>query len=154
MATQTGFADVNGTRLYYEIAGSGHPLVFIHGNTLDTRMWDDQFEVFSQQYRVLRYDIRGFGQSAVPTTEPYTHPADLRALMTHLGIDHAHIIGLSLGGAIAINFAVTYPESTDTFITVDAGLSGYQWQVPLDSGAAKVKAEQEGMVLDFLAEVS
>ena len=48
MATQTGFADVNGTRLYYEIAGSGHPLVLIHGFTLDTRMWDDQFEVFAQ----------------------------------------------------------------------------------------------------------
>jgi 3-oxoadipate enol-lactonase len=71
MQIETGFADVNGTRFYYEIAGSGHPLVLIHGNTLDTRMWDDQFEVFVQQYRVLRYDVRGFGKSAVPTTEPY-----------------------------------------------------------------------------------
>ena len=51
-----------------------------HGFTLDTRMWDDQFEVFAQHYQVLRYDLRGFGQSAPPTTEPYSHPDDLRVL--------------------------------------------------------------------------
>ncbi|MHA2067279.1 MAG: alpha/beta fold hydrolase [Candidatus Thorarchaeota archaeon] len=57
MQTQTGFADVNGTRLHYEVTGSGHPLVLIHGQSLDTRMWDDQFEVFAQQYQVIRYDM-------------------------------------------------------------------------------------------------
>jgi pimeloyl-ACP methyl ester carboxylesterase len=101
MPTQTGFADVNGTRLYYEVAGSGHPLVLIHGFTLDTRMWEDQCAVFARQYQVLRYDLRGFGKSAVPTDVPYTHPDDLHALMAHLGIEHAYIIGLSLGGAVA-----------------------------------------------------
>jgi pimeloyl-ACP methyl ester carboxylesterase len=70
MQTQQGFADVNGARLYFEMAGSGHPVVLIHGFTLDTRMWNDQFEVFAQPYQVLRYDLRGFGQSALPTTEP------------------------------------------------------------------------------------
>ena len=62
-----GLAEVNGTRLYYEVAGSGQPLVLIHGYTLDTRMWDDQFDAFSQQYQVIRYDLRGFGKSDVPT---------------------------------------------------------------------------------------
>ena len=145
MKTDQGFADVNGTRLYYEVAGSGHPLVLIHGFTLDTRMWDDQFETFAQDYRVLRYDARGFGKSALPTTDPYTHQDDLRALMTHLGIDHAHIIGLSMGGGIAIDFAVTYPEATDTLIPVDALLPGYQWQGERSSATARVAAIQEGL---------
>jgi 3-oxoadipate enol-lactonase len=130
MHTHTGFADVNGTRLYYEMAGSGHLLVLIHGFTLDTRMWDDQFEVFAERYQVLRYDLRGFGKSAVPTDTPYTHPDDLHALMTHLGIEHAYIVGLSLGGAVAVDFAVTYPEATDALIPVDAALfGGYEWTV-------------------------
>ena len=146
MQIETGFADVNGTRLYYEMAGSGHPLILIHGNTLDTRMWDDQFEVFAEHYQVMRYDARGFGQSAVPTTgDTYTHPEDLRALMTHLGIDHAHIIGLSMGGRIAIDFALAYPEVTDTLIPVDAGVSGYQWLGERAVVAVSMKAKQEGI---------
>ena len=134
MKTQTGFVDANGARLYFELAGSGHPLVLIHGNTLDTRMWDDQFEVFAQHYQVLRYDLRGFGKSSVPTREPYTHATDLRALTTHFGFDHAHIIGFSLGGEIAIDFALTYPEATDALVAIDSALSGYQWQLRLVSG--------------------
>ncbi len=145
MQIDQGFADVNGTRLYYEVAGLGHPLVLIHGFTLDTRMWDDQFEVFAQNYRVLRYDARGFGKSDLPTTPLYTHPEDLRALMTHLDIDHAHIIGLSMGGLIAVDFAVTFPESTDTLIPVDAALSGYTWQGERSSITARVKAKQGGI---------
>ncbi len=145
MQIDTGFADVNGTQLYYEMAGSGHPLVFIHGFTLDTRMWDDQFEIFAKRYRVLRYDARGFGKSSLPTTEPYTHPEDLRALMTHLGIDHAHIVGLSMGGLIAVDFAVTYPESTDSLIPVDAALSGYRWQGKQVTLKVREIAEQDGI---------
>jgi 3-oxoadipate enol-lactonase len=81
MTTETGIVEVNGTRLYYEAAGSGPALVLIHGFNLDTRMWDDQFEVFAQHYRVVRYDARGFGQSALPTDEPYTGADDLQALL-------------------------------------------------------------------------
>ena len=47
----------NGARLYYEVAGEGHPLALVHGFTLDTRMWDAQFEMFAQHYRVIRYDL-------------------------------------------------------------------------------------------------
>ena len=60
---QTGFAERNGTTLYYEVAGTGHPFVLLHGHLLDRRSWDDQFAVFAQAYRVIRYDQRGFGDS-------------------------------------------------------------------------------------------
>jgi pimeloyl-ACP methyl ester carboxylesterase len=128
------------------MAGSGHPLVLIHGFTLDTRMWDDQFEVFAERYQVLRYDLRGFGKSAVPTDAPYTHPDDLHALMTHLGIEHAYIVGLSLGGAVAVDFAVTYPEATDILIPVDAALiGGYEWVEGRPSSAVSAQAQQAGL---------
>src|SRR5689334_19941744 len=115
----SGTAEVNHTRLYYEVAGSGPPLVLIHGFDLDTRMWDDQFEVFAQHYRVVRYDVRGFGKSARPT-EPYAHEEDLKALLDYLGIAQAHIVGMSMGGGIAIDFTLTYPEMTRTLILVDS----------------------------------
>jgi 3-oxoadipate enol-lactonase len=148
MPTQTGFADVNGTRLYYELAGTGHPLVLIHGFTLDTRMWDEQFEVFARSYQVLRYDLRGFGKSAVPTDTLYTHPDDLHALLTHLGIEHAYILGLSLGGGVAVDFAVTYPHETDALIPVDAALlGGYAWtkDAHWDRLFALAKAPEAGL---------
>jgi pimeloyl-ACP methyl ester carboxylesterase len=146
MQNDEGFADVNGTRLYYEVAGSGHPLVLIHGFSLDTRMWDDQVEVLAPHYQVVRYDLRGFGQSARPTTEPYSHPDDLCALMLHLGLDHAFILGLSLGGAVAVDFAVTYPEMTDALIPVDAALiGGYEWVEGRPSAGMRRQAQHAGL---------
>lgn len=127
MHIQSGIAEVNGTRLYYEVAGDGHPLVLIHGFSLDTRMWDDQFEVFARDYKVVRYDIRGYGKSAVPGKDGYYHADDLKALLVHLGIDRAHILGLSLGGAIALEFALAYPGMTHTLILVDSVLWGHNW---------------------------
>ncbi len=122
----TGYADVNGTRLYYELAGAGHPIVLIHGFTLDTRMWDDQFEAFTQHYRVLRYDARGFGRSEVPTARSYSHSDDLMALLEHLGVSDAYILGLSLGGSLATNFTLAYPEASRALIPVAPGLRGFQ----------------------------
>lgn len=127
MESQTAFAQVNDTRLYYEVAGSSQPLVLIHGFSLDTRMWDDQFETFAKQYQVVRYDLRGFGQSAVPSNEPYIHADDLNALLQHLKIDSVYLVGLSLGGGVAIDFALAYPEATRSLITVDGILGGHKW---------------------------
>lgn len=128
MRTHQDVAGVNGTRLYYEVAGSGDPVVLIHGHTLDTRMWDDQFEPLARHYRVIRYDMRGYGKSALPTAESYAPADDLMALLHHLGLNEAHILGQSRGGAAAIDFALTYPEATDTLILVDSVLRGFQWQ--------------------------
>jgi pimeloyl-ACP methyl ester carboxylesterase len=91
-------------------------------------MWDAQFEPFTCQYQVIRYDMRGFGQSDVPTQERYSPAEDLKALLSHLGIGHGHILGLSRGGAVAIDFALTYPGSTDTLIVADAGLWNFPWE--------------------------
>ena len=76
-----GDVDVNGTRLYYEVTGTGHPLVLIHGFGGNLRMWDDQFSKFALHYKVIRYDSRGFGRSTMPIEgESYGHEEDLKAL--------------------------------------------------------------------------
>jgi len=121
---------MNGTRLYYERAGAarGAPLIMIHGNTLDTRMWDDQWAVFAERLLVVRYDLRGFGRSVLPTAEPYTHAADLHALLAHLALtEPVHVMGMSRGGDIALDFALAYPQQTRSVILVDTVLSGFQY---------------------------
>jgi pimeloyl-ACP methyl ester carboxylesterase len=123
----SGTVEVTGGKLYYEVAGSGDPLVLIHGLGLDLRMWDDQFTELAQHRQVIRYDLRGFGKSTLPTAEPYSHADDLKALLTHLNIARADILGLSMGGSVATNFVLTYPEMARSLILVDSAMSGYQW---------------------------
>ena len=125
--TEHGLAQVNGTTLYYEISGSGDPLVLVHGFSLDCRMWDPQFQLFTETRRVLRYDLRGFGRSALPRAERFEHGQDLRALMEYIGIAKADVLGLSLGGMVAIDHALTYPEATRSLVLADALYAGFQW---------------------------
>jgi len=151
---ETGFADVNGTKLYYEIAGSGDTIVFIHGWSFDNRCWDDQFSDFARSYRVLRYDLRGFGKSSLPEAgKSYSHTDDLVALLDFLGIEKAHILGHSFGGRIAVDFALHYPERTISLILPDAAMdvTGFEpsteivswisntWKAGKEFGIAKAK---------------
>src|SRR5689334_18674770 len=101
MAEQTSIVEVNGAKLYYEMAGAGVALVLIHSSFCDQRMWDDQFSVFAQECRVIRYDLRGFGKSAMPET-PFSFIEDLRELLGALQTERACIVGLSLGAYVAI----------------------------------------------------
>ena len=123
----TGVAIVNGTRLSYEIAGAEHPLVLVHGFSLDTRIWDDQIPAFARHYQVVRYDLRGHGRSALPGSDGFYHADDLRALLDHLGIERAHLLGLSLGAAIATEFVLAYPERASALVAVDPVLWGHAW---------------------------
>lgn len=139
---------MNDTKLYYELHGpmSAPPLVLIHGFTLDRRMWDDQVEAFSERYGVLCYDMRGFGASAVPEPGvPYSHTEDLRALLEHLGIARAHVVGLSLGAAVAIEFAFAYPQSVSSLIAVDPVLWGYSWSDEYEFGHVWAASRERGI---------
>jgi pimeloyl-ACP methyl ester carboxylesterase len=121
MDSTTGY--FNG--LYYEIAGKGQPLVLIHGGLVNSGLWDDQFEVFAGHYRTVRYDVRGFGKSKAPTSY-FSNHGDLRDLLEYLGIEQAYVLGLSLGGMIAIDFVLTYPQHVAALLLVAAGLGGYR----------------------------
>ncbi len=121
---KTGFAEVNGAKLYYEAAGEGDPVIMIHGWGGDLSDWEYLFRPLAEKYQVVRYDLRGFGQSDRPTTEPYSHVEDLKALMESLGIDKAHLIGQSYGGEVALDFAIAHPESTLSLIGSSPGIGG------------------------------
>jgi pimeloyl-ACP methyl ester carboxylesterase len=132
---RAGFAEVREPLLYYEEKGNGPPLVLIHGGALGRRMWDEQLETFSKNYRVIRYDVRGFGKSATPT-KPYSHVQDLHDLLRFLKIKQAYIVGLSLGSMIAVDFALTYPEMTSALVLAGPAVNGFDWS-PADEKQAR-----------------
>ena len=115
------------TDLHYEIRGKGEPVFLIHGGLVDSRMWDAQVPEFEKHFQVIRYDLRGFGKSPA-TTEPISHIDDLRTLMQSLKIEKANILGLSLGGMIAIDFALDHPEMVDKLILAGSALRGYDYK--------------------------
>ncbi len=115
LKAQTGFFGPEGARIYYEVAGAGHPLLLIHAGIADSRMWDDQFELFAQQYRVVRYDLRGFGQSEVPAG-PFSNSEDIVNLLHLLGIQKTALIGISFGSKVALDFALSYPDMVDALV--------------------------------------
>ncbi len=124
---EAGYAEVNNTRLYYEIAGSGDAILLIHGNGGDRRHWDEQFEVFAKNYKVVRFDVRGFGKSATPVEgQPYRCNDDIKALLEFLGISKAHIAGYSLGCAFALDFVIEHPEMVRSLIAVGPWIFGYR----------------------------
>jgi len=121
-----GLAEVNGTKLYYEVKGQGHPLVFIHGGLLSSAEWDEQFHPFAEHYRTIRYDVRGFGKSETRKL-PYSNTEDLSDLLRFLGIKKTYLVGGSMGGAIAVDFALEHPAMVDALILVGPSVGGWQY---------------------------
>ncbi|GER90110.1 hydrolase [Dictyobacter vulcani] len=122
---ETGFLGNEGERLYYEVAGHGHPLLLIHAGIADSRMWDAQFAAFAQQYRVISYDLRGYGRTEVPAGQ-ISYPADAANLLRHLGVDKAYVLGISFGGQVALDFTLTYPEMVSALVLGAPSVSGHQ----------------------------
>lgn len=143
---RTGFASVHNGRLYYEVTGSGDVVVFVHGNAGDRRHWDLQFEAFARHFKVLRYDVRGFGKSSLPVeAQPYSHYEDLSALLDHLGIKSAHVVGWSMGSGVAVDFAIAHPDRVKSLIAVGPWAFGYS------SSAAQQMFNDMGQVRSALA---
>jgi 3-oxoadipate enol-lactonase len=124
---------VNGGGLFFESAGSGEAVAFIHGFGLDSRMWAPQFEALQSTFQVIRYDMRGFGRSALPSQAAYAHEDDLNVLLSNLNAAPAHIVGLSMGGRVALRFAAAYPQSVRSVVLADSALDGHtfsmDWQM-------------------------
>ena len=121
----SGFIEVKNSRIYYEDRGSGKSLGLIHAGYLDSRMWDNQIEALGKGRRLIRYDVRGFGKSG-KAGEEYSDYLDLKALLDHLGIDRAIILGVSNGGRIALDFAVECPDRVSALILVNSGVRGIE----------------------------
>ncbi|HLL85305.1 MAG TPA: alpha/beta fold hydrolase [Longimicrobium sp.] len=144
-ALASGLLAVEGGQLYYETRGRGPALVLVHGGFGDHRMWDDQFAALSRDFRVVRYDHRGFGRSSAPAAA-YSPAADLLRLLDHLGIERAHLVGNSVGGASVLDFALLHPARTDRVVVVSSGANGYPYTPEDLQGIAAVfnAARHEG----------
>lgn len=116
----------DGGWLHYATAGEGDPVVFIHGFALDSDMWDPQWPAFAQRHRVIRYDLRGYGNSSLPAGA-YSHVDDLLALIDFLSARPVHLVGLSLGGRVALRVAAQAPEAVRSLTLADPALDGHTW---------------------------
>jgi pimeloyl-ACP methyl ester carboxylesterase len=127
MQTRKEYFDLGDGQLYYETAGDGFPVILSHAAFLDSRMFDDLWESLAQRFRVIRYDMRGYGRSS-PASGPLCRRADLARLLTHLGITRAHLVGCSNGGQISLDLALEQPQLVASLTLVDSTPSGFEPQ--------------------------
>jgi 3-oxoadipate enol-lactonase len=125
MTSESGTLETNGARIHYEVEGSGPPVVLIHAGIANLRMWDDQATALREAYRVIRYDTRGFGRTETDAV-PFSNRADVAALLEHLGEESAHVVGLSRGAMIALDFAIERPERVRSLTVAAGGIGGYE----------------------------
>jgi 3-oxoadipate enol-lactonase len=150
---QSGLAAINHAQIYYEMAGAGQPFVMIHAGIADSRQWNNEFAYFSQRFRVIRYDLRGYGKSA-PVEGEFSHFQDLAALLEYLNIDQPLILmGCSMGGGLAMDFALAQPSRVRALIMVDAGPSGLELDVPSPVKFAEVEKAFDLGNYDLVAEL-
>jgi pimeloyl-ACP methyl ester carboxylesterase len=127
---------INNIEMYYEITGQGEPLLLIHGLGSSTRDWEDMIPYLSS-FQIITLDLRGHGQTSKPKG-PYTAKMfanDVVSLLKHLGIDSANILGISLGGGIAFQIAVDFPDYVKSLIVINSTA-----EAPVDSFKMKMEA--------------
>ncbi len=121
--TEQSFLDVEGARLYYTVTGTGYPLLLIHAGVADSRMWDEQVAVFAQHYRVICYDLPGFGRTEM-RGESFAYYDQAAALLRALGAERAHVVGISFGGKVALDFALSYPAMVASLVLIAPSVGG------------------------------
>lgn len=119
------FIDSSGIQLYVEETGTGYPIIFVHELAADYREWEAQVKYFSRNYRCITFNARGYSPSDIPT-DPAAYGyqaavADIAAVMDGLGIEQAHIVGLSMGAYATLCFGLTYPQRASALVVAGVG---------------------------------
>jgi pimeloyl-ACP methyl ester carboxylesterase len=134
---------LNGARIHYRRSGSGFPVVLLHAGVADSRMWEPQLAGLGDQFDIIAPDMRGFGKSELPAG-PWSPTADLLALMDALAVREApHIVGCSIGGGVAIDFALEHPDRVSKLVLVGATVIGLNLGEENDPIEADVRAAEE-----------
>ena len=119
------FANSNGVKLYFEETGAGHPIIFVHEFASDYREWETQVRWFSRNYRCITFNARGYPPSDVPEDDAsygQTHATDdIAAVLKHLGIAKAHVVGLSQGAFATLHFGMRYPQMATALVVAGGG---------------------------------
>lgn len=153
LQNNSGLAAINNALIYYEIAGEGQPFVMIHAGVADHRQWNNEFAYFANRFRVLRYDMRGYGKSE-PVDGEFSHLQNLTALLDYLHLDEPLILmGCSMGGGLVMNFALTQPSRVKALIMVGSGPTGLELDVPTPDKFAEAEKAYEAGDLDLVVEL-
>jgi 3-oxoadipate enol-lactonase len=135
-------AEINGAELNYELTGDGPAVTLVHEGVCDLRMWDELVEALAPEFTVLRYDMRGYGESTLPPG-PFSQNGDLLALLDHVGIERAALVGVSYGGRVALDTAFVAPERVTGLVLAAAGLRDHEW-----SSLVRDFGEEEERLID------
>ncbi|WP_243300114.1 alpha/beta fold hydrolase [Bacillus litorisediminis] len=137
--------------LYYEVSGKGKPLVLLHSGAADLRDWTYITPLLAKQYKVIALDGRGAGKSPVPLTPP-NYVEDLNKLLNHMELEKVTLVGHSIGGQLATEFTLEYPELVEKLILIAPGLSGFVYS---NEFISKIQAVSEAALnLDKMVELA
>lgn len=143
------FAALNGAQIYYDVHGTGTSIVFTHAGIADHRMWDRQVAAFADRYQVIRWDMRGYGQTA-PTNGLYSHREDLITLLDALNVERAVLVGCSMGGGVCLDIALMQPQRVAALVMVASRPVGFTAEVtPSPYYEALIAADQAGDIERF-----
>jgi len=120
------FVAVEGGRLAYERAGEAPPVVFLHGLAHSRDVWAEVARLLAPFFDTIRLDLRGHGAASEPEA-PFAHHDDVARVLDALGLARAHVVGLSMGGAVAVDLALAHPSRVSSLALVDSALEGYAW---------------------------
>ena len=136
--------DVPGARLAVETEGVGADVLLLHGFAGDRSLWDWIWPRLVQDRRAIRYDLRGFGESVEPGNAPFRHADDLAAVLDALRIDRCALVGVSMGGGIALNFALDHPDRVERLALVSPGLVAWEWSGEWRSAWGRIVRAAQG----------
>ena len=127
MITQAFTVEVPGGRIHGDQVGTGPAVVLLHAGLADRRMWNQVAAgLGTASFRVIRFDARGYGESP-PSSEPYHPAADVIAVLDHLQVERAHLVGASMGGHTAMDVAIAYPQRVTSLALLASGLPGFEF---------------------------
>ncbi|WP_077326425.1 alpha/beta fold hydrolase [Virgibacillus siamensis] len=136
--------------LYYEVHGTGHPVVLITGGA-DTRNWKFITPLLAKHCQVVAFDLHGAGKSPNPAG-PFNYVEDLLSLIDFLGFDEVTLIGHSMGGQIAAEFALNYPDRVSTLIMIAPALNGFKYSQEFNDYIKEINAAAPD--IDHMIEIS
>jgi len=124
LSLSQGYIEVSFGSLYYEMLGQGDTVILIHDHPFTRQMWDAQFRELANNYRVVRYDLRGYGASTAQVEYiQFTHADDLACLMHALDIKKAHLVGFAMGGNIVADMLASYPERVCSAVMINGQIT-------------------------------